>query len=72
VPWKAVCFQQGLALHLMLRRRGIASVLNYGVGKKEDERLAAHVWVDVGSETVIGGEEAPRFARLARFPGEAA
>jgi hypothetical protein len=72
VPWRAVCFQQGLALHLMLRRRGIASVLNYGVRKKEGDGLAAHVWVDVGSDTVIGGEEAPEFARLARFPAEAA
>jgi hypothetical protein len=25
VPWRAVCFQRGLALHLMLRRRGIPS-----------------------------------------------
>ena len=72
VPWRTVCFQQGLALHLMLRRRGIASVLNYGVRKKEGDELAAHVWVDVGSDTVIGGEESPQFARLARFPAEAA
>ncbi|HEY0112477.1 MAG TPA: lasso peptide biosynthesis B2 protein [Allosphingosinicella sp.] len=72
VPWKAVCFQRGLALHFMLRRRGIASVLHYGVGRKEETELAAHVWVNVGGETVIGGEEAPKFACLARFPGEAA
>jgi hypothetical protein len=56
----------------MLRRRGIASVLNYGVGRREEQRLAAHVWVDVDGETVIGGEEAPNYARLARFPSEAA
>jgi hypothetical protein len=67
VPWKAVCFQRGLALHWMLRRRGIRSVLLYGVRHQGDE-LAAHVWVDVDGETVIGGEEAPNFACLARFP----
>jgi hypothetical protein len=67
VPWKAVCFQRGLALHWMLRRRGIRSVLLYGVRHREDG-LAAHVWVDVDGETVIGGEEAPSFACLARFP----
>jgi hypothetical protein len=72
VPWRAVCFQRGLALHLMLRRRGIPSVLNYGVARKEGEGLAAHVWIDVGDETVIGGDEAPKFARVARFPAEAA
>ena len=69
VPWKAVCFQRGLALHWMLRRRGIRSVLLYGVRQREDG-LAAHVWVDVDGKTVIGGEEAPGFACLARFPSD--
>lgn len=72
VPWKAVCFQQGLTLHLMLRRRGIGSVLNYGVAQLEEKGLSAHVWVEVDGETVIGGEEAPKFACLARFPARAA
>jgi Transglutaminase-like superfamily len=67
VPWKAVCFQRGLALHWMLRRRGIRSVLLYGV-RQRDDGLAAHVWVEVDGATVIGGEEAPNFACLARFP----
>jgi hypothetical protein len=70
VPWKAVCFQRGLALHWMLRRRGIHSVLLYGV-RRDGDGLAAHVWVDVDGETVIGGEEAPSFACLARFPADA-
>jgi hypothetical protein len=72
VPWRAVCFQRGLAVHLMLRRRGIASVLHYGVAHLPEKGLNAHVWVDVSGETVIGGEEAPNFACLARFPPEAA
>lgn len=72
VPWRAVCFQRGLALHLMLRRRGIASVMRYGVAHLPEKGLNAHVWVDVGDETVIGGEEAPNFACVARFPPEPA
>ena len=69
VPWRTVCFQKGLALHWMLRRRGVASVLHYGVGKAlEGDDIAAHVWVSVGGEIVIGGEEAPRFACVATFP----
>jgi hypothetical protein len=71
VPWRAVCFQRGLALHWMLRRRGIRSVLLYGA-RREGEGLSAHVWVDVDGETVIGGEEAPSFACLARFPPDSA
>lgn len=69
VPWRAVCFQKGLALHLMLRRRGIPSILHYGVAQSEDEGLRAHVWVSVGERIVIGGEEAPNFACVASFPG---
>ena len=68
VPWRAVCFQRGLAVHWMLRRRGVASVLLYGAALRPETGLAAHVWVEVGGETVVGGEEAPNFALLARFP----
>ncbi|HYJ82748.1 MAG TPA: lasso peptide biosynthesis B2 protein [Allosphingosinicella sp.] len=71
VPWRAVCFQRGLAVHWMLRRRGIPSVLLYGA-RRDGEGLAAHVWVDVDGETVIGGDEAPNFACLARFPPDPA
>jgi hypothetical protein len=68
VPWRAVCFQKGLALHWMLRRRGVASVLHYGVAKEEGAGLKAHVWVSVAGRPVIGGEEAGGFACLATFP----
>ncbi|HEY0414262.1 MAG TPA: lasso peptide biosynthesis B2 protein [Allosphingosinicella sp.] len=68
VPWRAVCFQRGLALHRMLRRRGIASMLHYGVRQAEEEGVSAHVWVTVDGRPVIGGEEASRFACLATFP----
>jgi hypothetical protein len=71
VPWRAVCFQRGLALHLMLRRRGIASVLHYGVSQTGRDGLRAHVWIDAGGRTVMGGAEAPDFQRLASFPAGA-
>ena len=68
VPWRTVCFQRGLAAQLMLRRRGLAAVLHYGVGRDEAGALAAHVWVGLDGRTVIGGAQAPRFALLASFP----
>ena len=72
VPWRALCFEQGLAAHAMLRRRGISSVLHYGVAREEDERgLKAHVWVTSGEQMVIGGEVAGQFTELARFSGTA-
>ena len=71
VPWRAVCFQQGLAVHLMLRRRGVPSRMHYGVSQALDKGLGAHVWVSVGDRAVIGGEEAERFACLAIYPATA-
>ena len=68
VPWHALCFQQGLAAQLMLRRRGIPSVLYYGAAQDEQRGLLAHVWVRDGEIDVIGGDLAPRFAVLAMFP----
>ena len=71
VPWRAVCFQQGLATQIMLRRRGIDSTLWFGASPKAAAGLAAHVWVTAGGMDVIGGQEAPGFAVLARFPATA-
>jgi hypothetical protein len=71
VPWRAVCFQRGLAAHRMLRRRGYHSVLHYGVAQEEAKGLSAHVWVSLAGQPVIGGEEAPKFTCLVAFPAEA-
>lgn len=68
VPWRAVCFQRGLAAHRMLRRRGYGSILHYGVAREEVKGLSAHVWVSLDGRPVIGGEEAPKFTCLATFP----
>lgn len=68
VPWKAVCFQQGLAAQLMLHRRGIPSVLYYGAKQDRVRGLEAHVWIRDGDLDVIGGDVAGQFAVLATFP----
>jgi hypothetical protein len=68
VPWRAWCFQQGVAAQLMLRRRGIPSVLFYGAGPNDQSGLSAHVWVCDGGVDVIGADIAHRFAVLATFP----
>ncbi len=65
VPWRAVCFQSALALQMMLKRRGVPSVLHYGIAREEG--LKAHVWLSVDGATVMGGEEAPRFSEVAAF-----
>lgn len=68
VPWKAVCFQQGLAAQWMLRRRGVASQMYYGAKPDPEKGLAAHVWVRDGDTDVIGVDAAQGFAVLTVFP----
>ena len=70
VPWRALCFERALALRTLLRRRGIASVLHYGIGHHGDEALNAHVWLSVAGEIVIGGEAAGGVTRVASFPSQ--
>jgi hypothetical protein len=70
VPWRALCFQQGLAAHLMLRRRGVASVLYYGALQDSHKGLQAHVWVRDEDEDVVGCEIASHYAVLATFPAQ--
>ena len=62
----AVCLPRALAAHAMLRRRGIASRLCLGVAR-EGRALAAHAWVEVGKDKIVGGADADGFTRLAEF-----
>jgi hypothetical protein len=66
-PWMpALCLPRALAAHAMLRRRGIASRLCLGVARSGGE-LAAHAWIEVGCDKVVGVLEAEGFTRLAAF-----
>jgi hypothetical protein len=65
-PFRAMCFEQGLAAAWMLRRRGITTALHYGAAR-EDDNLVAHVWVTAGDDDVIGCENKDRFAELVRL-----
>lgn len=67
LPWRTLCFEQGLTAHWMLRRRGLASTLYYGAATLEGQ-LKAHVWVRSGERDVVGCEIASDYALLARFP----
>jgi Transglutaminase-like superfamily len=68
IPWRTVCFQQGLAVLIMLRRRKYSASLFYGARHQPDAKLVAHVWVQSGDIDVIGCETAKDFALLAAFP----
>lgn len=64
--FRAVCIERGLAAQAMLRRRGIATSLHYGVALSGDD-LTAHVWVRWGDRDVTGCAEAAGFRELAAF-----
>jgi hypothetical protein len=59
-----VCFPQALAAHAMLRRRGISSIMHYGVRRSADRRLRAHTWLEVDHRMLLGGESALLFASI--------
>ena len=67
-PWRSVCFQQGLAAQIMLRRRGVDATLFYGAAQDKTQGLSAHVWVRAGRRDVVGCDAAEGFAILATFP----
>ena len=62
-----VCFPQTLAGYTMLRRRGVASTMVYGVARSPEGELQAHTWLTVGDRTVLGGEEAAEFTAVERW-----
>lgn len=69
LPWRTMCIEKGLAVQRLLRSAGVDAILHYGARiVPEPGKLEAHVWVSVGGEIVIGGEEAPAFAEIATFP----
>ena len=69
LPWRTVCIQKGLAVQRLLRGDGVDAVLHYGARRSpESGELEAHVWVSVGGQTIIGGEDAAGLPEIARFP----
>jgi hypothetical protein len=62
----ALCLPRALAAHAMLRRRGIPSRLCLGVARNGGA-IAAHAWIEVGERTLVGGDDARSFTRLAAY-----
>lgn len=68
LPWQSSCLVRALAARMMLRRRHLPSVLQFGVGRTPRE-LSAHAWVRCGEIDVVGAETAADFAPIAAFRG---
>jgi hypothetical protein len=64
----AVCLPQAIAGHWMLRRRGIPSVVCFGVGRDPKAKLGAHAWLRVADRIVLGQRAMAGFTPIAEFP----
>ena len=67
VPFKAVCLPQAMAARVMLKRRGVQSVMHFGAAKGTDKPLDAHAWLDAAGVKVTGYPVAENFAEIACF-----
>jgi hypothetical protein len=65
LPWHPTCLRQALAVQRMLQRRGIPSRIHLGV--RSSSELAAHAWVTVGDQPVVGGHGVEQYVPLAAF-----
>jgi hypothetical protein len=68
LPWRTLCFEQGLAAFALLRHRGLAATMHYGAATIGGE-LKAHVWVTSGATEIVGCENKEEYGLLVRFPG---
>jgi len=64
---KATCLVQAISGWIMLQRSGIRVVVRIGV-QKDSLGFSAHAWLNLGDETIIGGEgSGSRFSTLEPF-----
>jgi hypothetical protein len=67
VPFNAVCLPQAMAARVMLKRRGVKSVMHFGAAKGTAKPLDAHAWLDAAGVEVTGYPVAENFAEIACF-----
>lgn len=66
ITWKNRCMVEAITAKKMLKRRGLASTLYFGVSK-ENQKMAAHAWLRCGSVIVTGKQEMEKFVVVSTF-----
>lgn len=65
LPFRSTCLLESLAADAMLRRRGYASEIRFGVRPPSGGQLAAHAWVEHEGAVVFGAvHEQPGYSVL--------
>jgi hypothetical protein len=67
LPFEAVCLPQAMAARVMLKRRGVPSVMHFGAAKGSDKPLDTHAWLDAAGVEVTGYPAAAAFAEIGCF-----
>ena len=69
LPFNARCLHQAMAAQWILGRRGVRSVLVFGVRRNMNVThvFEYHAWLMVGSEAVIGGDEVDCYKAFPTF-----
>ncbi|MBX9730443.1 MAG: lasso peptide biosynthesis B2 protein [Sphingomonas sp.] len=69
MPFRAKCLEQAMAVHAMLRARGVGAFMYFGASPS-DGKISAHAWIDAAGVRVIGYPVAREFTPLGCFvPG---
>jgi hypothetical protein len=73
LPFDVVCLPQALVARRMLGRRGIASVMFFGVERgKPIDQVVTHAWLLAGEVPVTGVRQASRYKTFASYASGAA
>ncbi|WP_081741407.1 lasso peptide biosynthesis B2 protein [Tolumonas lignilytica] len=67
VWWRALCLEQALTLSELLQRQSTAHTLFIGVKRDQQTAFAAHAWITVSDEVVLGGP-IEAYQVIARYP----
>jgi transglutaminase superfamily protein len=66
-PWHSTCLVQSLAGYVILRRRGVPSVVYLGVAKDPAGEFTAHSWLRCGDVIVTGRGGHQRYSAIAAY-----
>jgi hypothetical protein len=70
VPWDSRCLAQALAAYRLLKRRGIAATVYFGVKRDPAVPFSAHAWVRCGGRIVTGASGVEAYTVLMQFARE--
>lgn len=66
-PFRAVCLQQAVTAALMLRLRGCAVQVHFGVARDANRNMIAHAWTQCQGVLVTGGRQMPDYHPISVF-----